>query len=76
VDLKALAQNIDAHIGPDPEPEECRRTFYALANFLSQLMGDEPMHRESDFWDPSVPLPFGLRNAVTLFELEIAECVR
>jgi hypothetical protein len=37
------------------------------------MMGDEPMPLENDFWDPSMPLPFALRNPATLFELEITE---
>jgi hypothetical protein len=47
-----------------------------LANVLSHMMGDEPMPPENDFWDPSVTLPFGLKNAATLFELEITERTR
>jgi hypothetical protein len=76
VDPDALAWNINAHLGLKAEPEECRRTFYVLANVLSQMTGDEPMPPESDFGDPSVPLPFGLRNVATLFEQKIAEHMR
>ena len=30
VDLNTLVRNIDAHIEPNPEPKECRCTFYVL----------------------------------------------
>jgi hypothetical protein len=50
--------------------------LYALANILSQLSGDDPMPPKSDFYDPSIPLPIGLRNAATLFKLEIEERMR
>ena len=73
MDLDALVRNIDTHLGPNPEPEEYYCTFCALGNILFQLMGDKPMPPESDFWDPSVPLPIGMRNAATLFELEIVK---
>jgi hypothetical protein len=76
VDLNALMVRINARLGPEPELEECWRTFYALASVLSQLSEDNPVPPENGFWDPSVPLPYGLRNAATLFELEIAERMR
>jgi hypothetical protein len=53
VDLNALARNIIVYLRPGPEPKECRRTFYALANILSQMTGDEPMPLECDFWTPA-----------------------
>ena len=31
---------------------------------------------ETEFWDPSVSLPCGLRNVVELFERELAQHVR
>jgi hypothetical protein len=76
VGTDALARNIDAHLGHEPEPEECRRSFYVLANVLSQTTGDEPMPPESDFWDPSMPLLFGLRNVATLYKQEIMKRMR
>ena len=49
MDLEALAWHVDTHLGPDPEPEGCRRTFYTLANVRSQLTGGELTLLEIDF---------------------------
>lgn len=70
VDLNTLMQLIDTRLGRDPKPKECQRIFYMLSNVLSQLSGGKRMPLESDFWDPSIFLPNGMRNAVTLFDLE------
>jgi hypothetical protein len=32
VDLEALARHVDTRLGPNPDPEDCQHTFYALAN--------------------------------------------
>jgi hypothetical protein len=46
VDLDALTRNVDAHLRPEPEPEECRHTFCTVTNVLSQMTGDEPIVAE------------------------------
>jgi hypothetical protein len=47
VDLDALARRIDTHLEPEPELEECWRTFHVLTKVLSKLAGDEPMPQKS-----------------------------
>jgi len=74
VDLKSVARHVNRYLKPDLEPEKCQHTFYALANNLSQFAGGEPMLlSESHVWDTSIPSLIGMRNRVTLFDLDKVE---
>jgi hypothetical protein len=61
------------HLEPDPKLEQSQRTFYALTNTFCQVSGGEPMSLDTEFWDPSKSLPYGLRNAAELFKRELAQ---
>jgi hypothetical protein len=54
----------------NPEPEQSWHIFYVLANAFTQLSWVRPMPPEAKFWDPYIALPFGMRDAATLFEQE------
>lgn len=72
IDSNTLVWRIKAHLGLNPELEWSRRAFYRLASTFCQVSRGRPIPQETEFWDPSVSLPYSLRNAVELFEWELA----
>jgi hypothetical protein len=70
VDSNALARRIDAYLRTNTKPEQSWHIFYVLANAFTQLSWVRPMPLEAEFWDPYIALPFGMRDATTLFEQE------
>ena len=46
--------------------------FSVLANAFAQLSESGPMPPEAKFWNPYFALPSGIRDAVALFERELA----
>jgi hypothetical protein len=74
IDSGALACRIDTYHGATPEPELSQCMFYMLANAFTQLSRGGPLPPKAEFWNPSTPLPFEMRDAITLFEEELTKC--
>jgi hypothetical protein len=58
----------------NPEPEQSQHVSYVLANAFTQLLGGRHMPPEAKFLDPCITLPLGMRDAVMLFQQELAKC--
>ena len=46
--------------------------FYVLANTFAQLSKSGPLPSEAKLWNPSIALPSEMRDAIALFERELA----
>ena len=72
VDSNALACRINAYLGANPKPELSRHVFYVSVNAFAQLSKSRPLLLDVEFWNPSTALPSKMRDAIMLFEQELA----
>jgi hypothetical protein len=75
-DFGRLEHQLAVFLGPHPSQEDLRNLTFSFVNVMPQLAGGEPLSSTYLTQNALTALPFGLRNAATVVDHHIAQCMR